>query len=113
MTDLAGLALSVTAVGLWIVAVDARAPRPWRLLGRPWWPPTARVLGLVAGLAAARVFAGAYGAVSGSLVAASAVTGTASIVIVALPVLPRSTWLVLSLAPVAAGLAIALGGLDG
>lgn len=112
MSALAGLALAVTAVALWIAAVPARAPRRLHpAAARPWWPAVARIAGFVAAAGSAPPFAAAYGAVSGAVVAASAVTGVASLAVLALAVLPRATWTVLAAGPAVAALALVLGGL--
>jgi hypothetical protein len=113
VSDVAGLALAVTAVALWIAAVADRAPRRWRLAELRWWPASARPLGAVATVVAACAFSGAHGEVSGALVAAATVTGVASLAIVALPVLPRATWSILAAAPAVAVVAAVLGGLGG
>jgi hypothetical protein len=111
MSELGGLALAVTAVALWIAAAPARAPRRWQpAAARPWWPAAARLAGGIAAVGAVPALAAEYGAVPGAVVAAAAVTAVASLAVVTLAVLPRATWTVLAAGPVAAALALALGG---
>jgi hypothetical protein len=111
VSTLAGLALAVTAVALWIAAVPSRAPRRWQpAAARPWWPATARMAGFLAAAGAAPPFAVAYGAVPGAVIAATAVTGVASLAVVSLAVFPRATWALLAAGPALAALSLVLGG---
>ena len=113
MNDLAGLALAVSAVALWISAMPARAPAGWRLAAHRLWPSATRVLGGAAAVLSAVVFAAGHGAVSGVCLAAAAVTATASLAILALPLAPRPTWAVLAAAPPLAVILFAAGAVGG
>ena len=113
MNDAGGLALAVSAVALWISAVQARSPATWRLKAHRLWPATARLLGGGAAVLSAVVLAAGHGSVSGACLAAAAVTGAASLAILALPLAPRPTWAVLASSPPLALILLAAGAVGG
>jgi hypothetical protein len=113
MNDAGGVALAVAAVALWISAVPARAPTGWRLKVHRLWPATARLLGGAAAALSAAVLAAGHGSVSGACLAAAAVTGAASLAILALPLAPRPTWAVLAASPPLAVILLAAGAVGG